>query len=113
MESMISEPRERSRCVAVMRALADDTRWRIVCALIDSKKPMTGSELVKELGVSNYNISKHMRILREAEVVTVMRQGKFVYCALAKRNSPDGGEPQLKLNLGCVTISVGQGDKAE
>ena len=92
-----------------MRALADDTRWRIVCALIDSKKPMTASELVNELGVSNYNISKHMRILREAEVVTVMRQGKFVYCALARGDSPDNSESQRKLDLGCFTLSMGSG----
>ena len=96
-----------------MRALADETRWRIVCTLIDSKKPMTASELVKELDVSNYNISKHMRILREAEVITVMRQGKFVYCALAKKSPSGRSEPHRKLELGCFTISMGQAQSDE
>ena len=48
----------------MLKALADETRWRAVKEL--PAGPLTVNELSYRLGASQYNISKHLRILREA-----------------------------------------------
>ena len=57
-----------------MTALADDTRRRIVEVL--SEQDCTVSELVDRFTVSQPAISRHLRLLREADVVTVAPEGK-------------------------------------
>src|SRR5262245_35439077 len=52
------------KCIPKLKALADQTRWAIVGELLH--KPRTVSELTERLHVSQYNVSKHLRILREA-----------------------------------------------
>ena len=60
--------------VTVMTALADDTRRQIVEAL--AERDCTVNELVDRFTVSQPAISRHLRVLREADVVTVAPQGK-------------------------------------
>ena len=54
-------------CVVALRALGEDTRVRIVGLLIHDALDV--GEIAKRLGVSQYNVSKHLRILREAGLV--------------------------------------------
>ena len=69
-----------TECIPVLKALADETRWRIVRELL--KKSLTVSELTQRLRVNQYNVSKHLRILREAGIVTAEKQGKNLHCAV-------------------------------
>lgn len=55
-------------------ALADDTRARIVEILAEDDRSVT--ELVELFDVSQPAISRHLRVLREAGVVTVEPNGK-------------------------------------
>ena len=55
-------------------ALADDTRIRIVEALAEDDRSVT--ELVDLFSVSQPAISRHLRLLREAGVVTAEPVGK-------------------------------------
>ena len=55
-------------------ALADDTRARIVEILAEDDRSV--SELVELFSVSQPAISRHLRLLREAGVVTVQPNGK-------------------------------------
>jgi DNA-binding transcriptional ArsR family regulator len=89
-----------SDCIPMLKALGDETRWRIVRELL--RGPRTVGELTQRLDVSQYNISKHVRILREAEIIKTEKQGKHVQCSVAaafrrklKRN---------ELDLGCCTF---------
>src|SRR5215207_3016653 len=69
------------RCVPMLKALADQTRWQIVNALL--ARPANVTELTEKLKVSQYNISKHLRILREERLVVSERHGKEVVCSIA------------------------------
>jgi DNA-binding transcriptional ArsR family regulator len=60
--------------VPAFAALADDTRVRIVEALAEDDRSVT--ELVDLFTVSQPAISRHLRLLREAGVVTVEPAGK-------------------------------------
>ncbi len=90
------------RCVELLKALADQTRWRLVNALLAA--PANVTELTDRLGVSQYNVSKHLRVLREGGIVVSERNGKEVICSIApdfRAKVRDGG---WALDLGCCTF---------
>lgn len=64
----------------VMRALADPTRREILNML----KPgaMAATEIADRFAMSGAAVSKHLAILREAELVRTRREGKFIYYEL-------------------------------
>jgi len=67
--------------LTALRALAEDTRARIVGSLLET--PLDVSEISELLGVPQYNVSKHLRILREAGLLTVEKDGRRHLYALA------------------------------
>ncbi|MGD9763435.1 MAG: ArsR/SmtB family transcription factor [Candidatus Binatia bacterium] len=86
----------------MLKALADDTRWRIVRELLAGSK--TIGELVTRLDVSQYNVSKHVRILREAGVVETARDGKHVACRVNATFQKRMARGANVLDLGCCTF---------
>ena len=88
-------------CVAALRALGEETRVRIVGLLIN--EALDVSRISQELGVSPYNVSKHLRILREAGLLEVEKSGRQHRYALAdaiRRRAAAGGV----LDLGCCSF---------
>ncbi len=60
-------------------------------------------EIAKRVGISQYNTSKHLRILREAGLLEVEKQGRRRLYALSgaiRRSAEDGGV----LDLGCCSF---------
>ena len=84
----------------MLKALADDTRWNIVRELL--KSPRTVGQLTEKLDASQYNISKHVRVLREAGIVDTTRRGKSVLCAVDERFRTRIKRNELE--LGCCTF---------
>ena len=64
----------------VMKALADPTRREILNML----KPgaMAATEIADRFEMSGAAVSKHLAILREAELVRTRREGKYIYYEL-------------------------------
>lgn len=58
----------------VFAVIADKTRRGILTALKDGERPV--GDLVAELGVSQPTVSKHLKILREAGMVSMEAQGQ-------------------------------------
>lgn len=90
---------ESQEWVHLLKALADETRLRIVGLLLH--EPLTVLELATRLEVTNYNVSKHLRILREAGVVQSSKQGRQLRSMIAPafRRRLSGNESVL--DLGC------------
>ncbi|GAA2511680.1 metalloregulator ArsR/SmtB family transcription factor [Pilimelia columellifera subsp. columellifera] len=63
-----------------MRLLADPLRLQIVTLLADG--PACTCHLVEDTGAKQPNISGHLRILREAGLVTAEPHGRFTYYRL-------------------------------
>lgn len=59
------------------RALGDPTRLRILELLIE--RPLTVSDLVRELGCAQSNISNHLSCLRWCGFVEADNRGKWAY----------------------------------
>jgi len=75
---------DRMRAIAALRfrALGDETRLRILEALASGARAV--SELTLEVDVGQSLMSHHLRILREAGLVTDRRAGRWVYYGIAE-----------------------------
>ena len=60
----------------VMKALSDPTRREILNLL--KKDPMTATSIVEHFDMSAPAVSKHLSILKEAELIRCRREGKFL-----------------------------------
>ncbi len=63
------------------KVLGDDSRLRILQALSDQERSV--SEILAATGLAQTLTSFHLRILREAGVLTTDRRGPFIYYRLA------------------------------
>lgn len=93
---------KRQACIPMLKALADETRWRLVGELL--KAPRTVGELTRRLNVTQYNVSKHLRILREAGIVEMRKNGKQVECSVAEDFRQQIARNMSGLDLGCCTF---------
>jgi DNA-binding transcriptional ArsR family regulator len=64
----------------ILRALADDTRLRVLKLI--AERPRTTQELAPLVGLSNAGLSKSLRRLAEAGLITSRRQGYYVVYSL-------------------------------
>jgi DNA-binding transcriptional ArsR family regulator len=64
------------------KAFSDKSRLRIVKILADKEK--TVNEIVVEMGLSQPTVSRHLAILRDAEIVIDRRDGQQVFYSLNK-----------------------------
>ena len=62
---------------AVLRAIADPLRQRIVELLADEQ--LCTCHLVEELKATQTNVSNHLRVLREAGLVVSEQAGRYTY----------------------------------
>jgi DNA-binding transcriptional ArsR family regulator len=69
------------RAAASLRLLADPTRMKILCALVQGESSV--SCLAELAGASPTAVSQHLSKLRLAGLVTDRRQGSFVYYSVA------------------------------
>ena len=88
--------------ITSLKALADDSRLRILSALI--KRPFSVNALGDELGLSQYNVSKHLRILREAGLVDSEIKGNRREYFIAAPFRRQLARKRNVLDLGCCTF---------
>ena len=78
----LSAPDAAAEAVTLLAVVADPVRWRLLAALAAA-----GSRCVCELqpvgGVAPNLLSYHLRVLREAGLVTATRRGRWIDYALA------------------------------
>ena len=96
----VLSPRE---CASVLKALADETRLRILESLLAEEKCVT--DLVRELGFPQPHVSHYLRILRDSGVVEGIREGKQVCYRIAPIVRRVLANRQGKaLNFGCCEL---------
>ncbi|WP_245642941.1 ArsR/SmtB family transcription factor [Piscicoccus intestinalis] len=70
--------------VAMCAALADDTRWEILCRV--GEQALSASELAERVPVTRQAIAHHLAVLAEAGLVESAREGRQLrYRALGWR----------------------------
>lgn len=72
---------QRERMVAVFRALGDQTRLEVYRLIAAQPDAICVCDITSRFDVSQPTISHHLKILREAGLVTVSRRGVWAYYA--------------------------------
>ncbi len=73
------------RTVGLFKALADETRLRILSLL--SGGELCVCEITKVLDIGQPKASRHLAVLRQAELVVDRREGMWMYYSLAEPRS--------------------------
>jgi DNA-binding transcriptional ArsR family regulator len=93
-------------CIAVLKALGDRTRLRLIKALLANRASV--NELTGQLGLSQYNTSKHLRVLKQAGIVDLeafgVRREYFIAPEFRRRLQRQGPV----LDFGCCTFHFDQ-----
>ena len=82
-----------------MKALGEASRLRIIRMLI--KKQCSVNEIAEALDLTQYNVSKHLRVLREADLIDQEKSGQQRLYALASTFTEHLAEKKNVLDLGC------------
>ena len=91
--------------LAALRAAAEPTRLRIIALL--SEGELTVSELVRTLGQSQPRISRHLKLLTEAGLLTRHREGSWVFHRLADSIASNGAEPGAEVAAHLIALLPG------
>ena len=79
--------RDTKRFAPTFKALGDETRLEIVGLLAAAKGGLCACDIESYFKLSQPTISHHLRLLRDAGLVTAERRGTWVYYALAAKAS--------------------------
>ncbi len=69
------------RLADIFKALSDPTRLKLIRLLSDGK-PLCVNALTRRLGITQSAVSQHLRVLKQAGLVTGVRCGSFVHYSL-------------------------------
>ncbi len=92
----------------VLRRLGDPTRLRVLTSLLAGRKNV--SQIVTELGLSQPQVSYHLRMLREARLATEERDGRWMWY---EANWSGGDEHVRELLTLLASWSGGRGEIVE
>jgi len=93
-------------CTDILKALADRTRQRIVKALLGAE--LNVNQLSEKLGLSQYNTSKHLRILKQAGIVNVRAIGQQREYSITPTFRRRIARKGVTLDFGCCTFRMNQ-----
>lgn len=72
----------RQRVLAVFKALADGTRFDVFRLIAAQPEAICACDIVDRFDVSQPTIAHHLKVLREAGLVTVSRRGVWAWYAV-------------------------------
>lgn len=72
----------------IFKALSDKTRLRIIWLLSKASSPLCVCEIMDSLAESQYNVSRHLKVLKGAGLVKESKDGRWVYYSLQGLEDP-------------------------
>lgn len=73
--------------IAITKALADESRVRLLLALENGE--LCVCQLIELLGLAPSTVSKHMSLLKQAGLVDMRKEGRWAYYRIAGKDSPE------------------------
>jgi len=92
----------RTDCTEILKAMADPNRLRLVNALV--ARELSVNDLAKKLAITQYNVSKHLRVLRHAGIVSVRAEGtqrRYTIASSLKARADENGKI---IDFGCCSF---------
>ncbi len=91
-------------CIAALKALGELNRMRILRALLE--RQLSVNDIARRLRLSQYTVSKHLKVLREAGLVEAEKQGKRrLYAVAVPLQGPLRRNARV-LELGCCSFRL-------
>jgi DNA-binding transcriptional ArsR family regulator len=90
------------KCMAVLKAMGELNRLRIVRLLL--KEQLGVNAIARRLAISQYNVSKHLRILKAAGLLDMEKAGKQRLYTVAPSLKDQLAAHRNVLELGCCTF---------
>ncbi|WP_206199127.1 ArsR/SmtB family transcription factor [Thiomicrorhabdus indica] len=69
-----------SKASKALKAMGHPLRLKILCVIGGQELPVM--DIVKQVGTTQSNISQHIDILREKEIITSRREGSKILCKI-------------------------------
>lgn len=91
-------------CAERLKALSDSHRLKIVDALRCGE--LSVGDIAELLEAEIVTVSHHLKVLRQADLVEVRREGRFMYYRLPEVLLRAGGRGTRFLDLGCCRLEV-------
>jgi DNA-binding transcriptional ArsR family regulator len=89
-------------CIAALKALSELSRMRIVRLLL--KERLGVNAIAERLAMSQYNVSKHLRILKAAGLVNVEKRGQQRLYGIVPRLRSHWAANRNVLELKCCSL---------
>lgn len=83
LSTMVKKKAAAGKACSMLKTLANEDRLMILCQLVEGEKNV--SELEQLLGIRQPTLSQQLSVLREEELVSTKRVGKYIYYKLASR----------------------------
>ncbi len=90
-------------CTSILKALSDRTRMRLVKALLEAEDESV-NDLSERLGLTQYNVSKHLRVLKHAGIVemrAIAQRREYCIAKLFRKRLQKRGPV---LDFGCCSF---------
>ncbi len=91
-------------CITALKALGEETRFRMLRLLF--KEQLSVNEISERLNASQYNVSKHLRIMREAGLLEIEKKGQQRLYAVVPELKRQVAANNNVLDLGCCTFRL-------
>ena len=89
--------------LGLTKALADENRLRVLCALRD--RELCVCQIIELLGLAPSTVSKHVSILHQARLVDSRKDGRWSYYRLAGDDAPEPVQDVLAWVLASLSKS--------
>jgi DNA-binding transcriptional ArsR family regulator len=73
--------RHAGEAARLMRAVGNENRLMVLCALVDGEQTVT--ELLERVDLSQSALSQHLAVLRREELVTTRRESQSIHYSLS------------------------------
>ena len=91
-------------CIAALKALGEESRLRILRLLF--KEQLSVNDITERLRLSQYNVSKHLRVMREAGLLDFQKRGKLRLYTVSARLKTQVSANNNVLDLGCCSFRL-------
>ena len=91
-------------CIAALKALGEENRLRILRLLM--RERLSVNEISQRLEISEYNVSKHLRVMREAGLLEIEKQGQQRFYRVSDEFKSSPKQKPSVLDLGCCTFRI-------
>ncbi len=103
---MTRPPLTTDQCAEALKAMSDQTRLLILRALFRGER--CGTELARELGLSQPHVAHHLSVLKRAGLVDSLRRGQKVCYHLHKAVYEAMSNNDHTIDLGCCTMTFNE-----